>query len=495
METNKYRVSELLNRVDCGNGIIAIFHPLEMDVLFLQKQGDLEMDLFQLCQDDEKLFHECIHRHYLVPENMDVKAENRQLAQALNAGEIAFSVFKMVITTKCNLDCKYCLIEKNLDDRRQEKEHLSAAKAEELLAFFWKACQKTAPTKRTLLLYGGEPLCNAAVLQLIIAKAREAEAQGLTNGSLEIVLETNGTLVTEEIAGFFRENDVFSIVSIDGLPEIHNYYRVKHDHSESWQEAVRGYQILQQTGVKTVISCVFSTQFAERCEEAILYVAEELKPASIGLNLYHVIEQNRIEDDQTLDFISRYIDSWEVARQKGLYIEHIMRRIRPLVQKRVRVIDCHACGHRFVSDESGRIGICEGFLGRDDYFKPRATVEELYTDPGFLAWSTRTPLTMEACHGCIAQGVCGGGCAYNGLVMGEGLYSPDPYICEASRQLVQWAITKWGAIPEVQNRVKQTAWTWLEDNEREVILGNVPLHPFVPLQSMSKMSEVSTCEE
>lgn len=485
-----YRPSKLLNIIDCKNGNFAIFHPLNMETLFVSMPKGKIVDLNELSKHDDELRRTCVNRQFLVSLRFDEKVANACLAKDLHVGKISFSVFKMVITTLCNLKCKYCLIKRNIEQRCNIAGHLELKTAKKLLSFFWEACQKSPSSKRTLMLYGGEPLLNVEVLKYVILASRQAETNLHTNGPLEIILETNGILVTKDIAKFLKDNDVFCIVSIDGLSKIHNYYRPKIDGSNSWKDSIRGYNTLRNEGVKTVISSVFSSKFAQNCEEAITYLIKEFNPESIGLNLYHVVENNKIKDDKTLELIPQYIKAWDIASSKGLYIEHIMRRIRPLVNLKIRTVDCQACGHRLVSDEIGRIGICEGLLGKSKYFKFRNKIEELYRDEVFISWSKRTPLTMKNCHACIAQGVCGGGCVYNGLIMKNDLYAADPYFCEASKQIVEWAINRW------YQRVKKNGklgfkkpWVWLDNVDRAAVLGKVALNPFIPLQHMSLMPE------
>ena len=159
---------------------------------------------------------------------------------------------------------------------------------------------------------------------------------------MEIVLESNGTLVTESVAQFLKKHGVFVIVSIDGTPRVHNRYRKKKDKSNSYEEARKGFEILISEGCTAVVSSVFTDEYAHNVEECIEHMTEEIKPKSIGLNLFHVLENQRIENDNTEQYYERYIQSFELARQKGLYIEHIMRRIRPLVTRKVRIKDCGA---------------------------------------------------------------------------------------------------------------------------------------------------------
>lgn len=476
--------SPFVSEININNDVVALFHSLDMQVIYIDKNKYKNIDLFLSESADELNL-----RNFVADDDFDETSYLEALVKELDTNNFEFTTLKMFVTTACNLDCKYCLIEKNLQTRNCPSINLDFEKAKQILTYFSNATLKSPKQNRTLMLYGGEPLINEINLKKIISEAREMENDGLFNGDLEIVLESNGMLITQEIAEFLRENRIFVIVSIDGTKASHDSYRIDKNGNGSWEKAVNGYKILKDAGCLVVISTVFTNEFAKDYKKNLDFLLENLNPYSIGLNLYHVLDGQEIEDDQTVDLIDQYIESWKYASERGLYIEHIMRRIRPLVEKKIRLKDCGACGKRMVSDCNGNIGICEGLVGDDTYFFKRNPKESLSEDQVFIEWSKRTQLRMAECIGCCAQGICGGGCVYNGLIMNGNANTPDPYICEASKKLVQWAVRCWYEKSDANKRIHDAGYALLRDNERNVILGNTPIHPAIPLQSISKERE------
>lgn len=479
------KLAPFVSKKVINKDVIALFHSLNMEVLYI-KDEDLITDDRKIVDFLEKLED---NRKFIVSDTFDESKYLKQLEKELNENTFNFTTLKMFVTTKCNLDCKYCLIRKNIEKREYTDSSIDYETGKKILGFFSELTLSSKSSHRTLMLYGGEPLLNYENMKKIILEARSLEKEGKLNGDLEIVLETNGTLVNQEISEFLKKNKVFTIVSIDGTEKIHNYYRPTCDGKNSWDKTIEGYGILKDTGCTAVISSVFTDKFAENSEEAITNLFKQFSPYSIGLNLYHVLDGQAIENDDTINMVKEYVQSWEKSKDKGLYIEHIMRRIRPLVEKKIRVKDCGACGNRIVSDCEGKIGICEGFVGNKDYFKFRDNVDEIMKDETFIDWSKRTQLLIEECRGCIAQGVCGGGCAYNGIILKGDLYKPDPYICQASIELVNWALDTWYKESSISKELEQSKFAWLEEGERTLILGKTPLHPRIPLQSISMERE------
>ena len=69
---------------------------------------------------------------------------------------IDIKTLKMFTTTKCNLDCAYCLIEKNLENRDVDHHNLGLEDGINVLSSFSKLAMQQRTSKKTIMLYGGE---------------------------------------------------------------------------------------------------------------------------------------------------------------------------------------------------------------------------------------------------------------------------------------------------------------------------------------------------
>ena len=63
-------------------------------------------------------------------------------------------------------------------------------------------------------------------------------------------IQTNGTLIDDEWAAFFKENDFLVGLSIDGPKEIHDAYRVDKGGKGSFDRVMKGLAVLQRAGVE-----------------------------------------------------------------------------------------------------------------------------------------------------------------------------------------------------------------------------------------------------
>ena len=468
----------------CFDHTTVFFHPLTFDVLFFEGQPDQAAV-------EEAAVKAGLAKHWVVGEDFSYDAYIDAFLSDSTFAQVDIRTLKMFTTTMCNLNCSYCLIEKNLEKRGCSCKNLSAEDAMQVIDRFGRLCRSQKRAKRTIMLYGGEPLMNRDTVFGIIRRIRHLEKEDAFNGQVEIDLECNGTLVTKKDALFLKEHNVFVLISIDGIRKVHDTYRRTKAGDGSYDAARAGYETLIQNGCTAVISSVFTDLYAENLDACLDAATGDLKPKSIGLNLLHVLEDQTIAGDKTLSRLDRYIRAFEKAREKGLYIEHIMRRIRPLTDRKVRISDCGACGNRIVSDVDGRIGICEGLVGNPDYFFRREDYAEVKQDPEFLRWARRTPLKMECCIGCRAMGICGGGCVSNALQQNKELYSPDRYICESSMAFTDWALKEWWKIVQPVMEAGAEQVHLLTDSERNRLLGSLRKSFDIPLQTVSRQFEKS----
>ena len=460
----------------------ALFHPLTFDVIF-RKEDVTEEELHRFLKQNG------LEQHWLVQPDFSYDAYIDSFLVSSSYGKIDIRTLKMFTTTLCNLACDYCLIEKNLETRGHHCKNISEEDAFSVIDRFSRLCLSQKEAKRTIMLYGGEPLMNRDTVFAVIRKIRAMEKENLFHGPVEIDLECNGTLVTDEDAEFLKDHNVFILISLDGIERVHNAYRKKKNGEGSYADARRGFEILIKHGCTAVISSVFTDEYAKNLDACLDAMTDEIHPRSIGLNLFHVLEDQDIVNDHTESLLDEYIRAFEKARKKGLYIEHIMRRIRPLTDKKIRISDCGACGNRIVSDVDGNIGICEGLVGDSTYFFPREDLRTVRKDPEFQKWSLRTPLKMKGCIGCKAMGICGGGCVSNAIRQNQDLYSPDNYICQSAKAFIDYALKVWHEAAKKSMEESNQSLHLLDESERNTLLGCLGKEFDIPLQTVSKQFE------
>ena len=166
-------------------------------------------------------------------EPSDVLRYKRRSKQ-LPSGLLQFSRDKKPVvvwncTRTCNLRCMHCYA--GSDAQRYDQLSTDEAKAmiDDLAAF----------GSPVLLFSGGEPCMRPDLVELM----RYAKAAGM-----RVVLSTNGTLITPELASRFAEVGLSYVgVSVDGKPETHDEFRGM---AGAFERSMQGLANAQAQGIK-----------------------------------------------------------------------------------------------------------------------------------------------------------------------------------------------------------------------------------------------------
>ena len=144
------------------------------------------------------------------------------------------------ITDKCNLTCPYCFAQKgngNFNfDSYTEKD------IDNLLEIIY---DKNRDTPTTLVFFGGEPLLKFKLIKYTI-NAISTRYNGKLNVSYSIT--TNGTLINEKVAQFFRDNNFAVMLSVDGPDNEYNFRKYSNGES-SLGRVLRNIEVLKEKEV------------------------------------------------------------------------------------------------------------------------------------------------------------------------------------------------------------------------------------------------------
>jgi uncharacterized protein len=161
-------------------------------------------------------------------------------------GPAAFHLLAKPTGAVCNLDCAYCFF--------LSKEMLYPGSrfrmADELLdAYLRQLIEAHARAPEvTIAWQGGEPTLMGLDF---FRRAVELAARYLRPGQRAVhTIQTNGTLLDEAWAAFFREHAFLVGISIDGPRELHDAYRVNKGGKGSFDDVMRGLAHLRDAGVE-----------------------------------------------------------------------------------------------------------------------------------------------------------------------------------------------------------------------------------------------------
>jgi uncharacterized protein len=187
------------------------------------------------------------------------------------------------VTMDCDLNCVYCY-EKHTNLRmdhatveailRRTAEHNRFAAPEAPVQVYW---------------HGGEPLlAGAGFFKSVVALQSKMDGARFDNR-----LQTNGTLMTDELAGFFRDHHFSVGFSLDGPQDLHDRNRrFLHSRKGSFAATMKGLEcyLKQNPASRPAVIAVVTKQSVDRVDD--IYQFFNALGARVQLDIYDV----RIED-------------------------------------------------------------------------------------------------------------------------------------------------------------------------------------------------------
>lgn len=176
----------------------------------------------------------------------------------------------------CNLACEYCffLSKENL---YQGKRHLMD---EATLEVHIRQLMESSPGEQVDVAWqGGEPMLRG--LAFFKRSVELAQHYRRANQRVLHTIQTNGTLINDEWAAFFRQHNYLVGISIDGPREMHDAYRVDKHGAGSFDDVIRGWNCLRRHGVDANILCTVNAANQDRPLEVYRFLRDDLSAECI----------------------------------------------------------------------------------------------------------------------------------------------------------------------------------------------------------------------
>jgi uncharacterized protein len=133
------------------------------------------------------------------------------------------------LASRCNLDCDYCYIYHMGDDAWRMQPKRISPTVVEIVAHRLSELAAAQNRSFSLVFHGGEPL--------LVGATQFADICGILRRKLPascgLHLQTNGTLLTDDVLTTCAQYDVGVSISIDGPAQVHDRHRVNHRGSPS----------------------------------------------------------------------------------------------------------------------------------------------------------------------------------------------------------------------------------------------------------------------
>lgn len=348
----------------------------------------------------------------------------------------------------CNLACKYCYyLEKNKLYPTAQRHLMS----DEMLEQFTREYIEAQTMNQVLFTWhGGEPLLRSIDFY---RKALSLQQKYAGGRRIDNVIQTNGTLLTDEWCEFFAQNHWLVGISIDGPQPDHDHYRLTAAGKPSWQKVMQGIKLLKKHGVEWNAMAVVNAYNANHPLEFYRFFKEN---GCQFLQFTPIVErQTRHEDGRTLASLA---DKNEISlseasvapEQWGYFLCAIFDEwVRKDVGKIfVEIFDCtlanwmgispgicaysKECGHAGVMEHNGDVYSCDHFVFPEyklGNIRDHSLIDMLYGEQQQEFSRLKHSSLPRQCKECDMEFACHGECPKNRFMKDKYGDSGLNYLC------------------------------------------------------------------
>ena len=335
----RLRLTTLSETADTADGRL-FFHTLTGTMLLLSPEED---------PNDPALRETLAHEWFLVPDAFDeIKTVDtlRETVALMAPREKHVTSFTILTTTDCNARCAYCY------ERGRKRIPMTVETAEKAAAYMRRA---SGGKKIHITWFGGEPLCNQPVMELISERLAE------TGADFDSEIVTNGLLMTPETAEHAAKiwRLTKAQVTLDGPKDVYgrikNYRNYSGDAYETVLANLRG---MLRAGIRVQVRI----NVVSGREETYFRLAEDLAARFKGEKRFIAVTA------PVADFQKGLPKEAERARLTASRLS-LMERLDALGLSTVGALSASLAVSRCMADnDSAEVILPDGRLGKCEHF-------------------------------------------------------------------------------------------------------------------------------
>ena len=348
----------------------------------------------------------------------------------------------------CNLACKYCYyLEKNKLYPTAQRHLMS----DEMLEQFTREYIEAQTMNQVLFTWhGGEPLLRSIDFY---RKALSLQQKYAGGRRIDNVIQTNGTLLTDEWCEFFAQNHWLAGISIDGPQPDHDHYRLTAAGKPSWKKVMQGIKLLKKHGVEWNAMAVVNAYNANHPLEFYRFfkengcqflqftpIVERLTRHEDGRNLASLADKDEISlskasvaPEQWGYFLCAIFDEWVRKDVGKIFVE---------------IFDCtlanwmgispgicaysKECGHAGVMEHNGDVYSCDHFVFPEyklGNIRDHSLIDMLYGEQQQEFSRLKHSSLPRQCKECDMEFACHGECPKNRFMKDKYGDSGLNYLC------------------------------------------------------------------
>ncbi|WP_214484554.1 radical SAM protein [Bacillus sp. SM2101] len=354
----------------------------------------------------------------------------RRIAKRTRKNRIGY--LRISLTEKCNLRCKYCFV----NDIYTSKGNMETDLFVNTMNWFIEQNIGASPI---IQYFGGEPLIRMDLIKKGHEMLQEAKNSGKITGFTEEIV-SNGTLVTEEIAQYFKDTGILLVFSIDGWKEINDKNRIYPNGNGSYSSVLQGMENYKNVGGNLSGIITPTNENLPIFKNIIKHLVEDLGCTEISINTPQPNERGWDIDGKKL--AKAIMEAWEYCDSKKIPINQPGNNIVFSVNNKIP--QTNSCMNLTYGQQENSWGVyltSQGLVSNcvvecDE--RCTQPFDEFELNEEYINWHFEDH-SKDSCLKCVGYNICGGPCTFESIVRNKKL---NPEKCKFYKTIIPWALTR-----------------------------------------------------
>ena len=342
-----------------------------------------------------------------------------------------FNLITKPIGPVCNIRCEYCYYLKKEELYPDKQTRSAFVMTDGVLKSYIRQyiqCQPPGLEEVTFIWQGGEPtLLGLDFLRQVVIYQQRFRRPGMriTNS-----LQTNGTLLTDEMARFLKEHDFLVGISIDGPEKLHNRYRKDREGKGTFDKVMRGLELLKKYDVRFNTLTVVQEDNARHPVEVYTFLKEigstfmQFIPIVEPTGDEKIVSERSVTAEAWGRFLTDVFDEWVIGDIGEVFVSHFdMMLALHAGYPSTFCVHSRTCGKALAMEHNGDLYSCDHFVF-PEYFLGNIMKTGMVAPYESLRQKQFGQNKFDSlpgeCRDCEFQRFCYGGCPKNRLLEGEG---------------------------------------------------------------------------
>lgn len=355
------------------------------------------------------------------------------------------STLYLILTSKCNLECKYCPFPKLPKSKREIS--MSSEIAIRGIDLFSKHIYDNFKKRSYFIIfYGGEPLLNINTLECSLKYIEKLKKENkLPRNNLHIMVDTNGILINNKIVRLFKRYNVTVTVGCDGPKKFNDYYRVDNKGKGTFEKVKKALVLLKKNKIKTFVSVAITPYNVLEIKDFSKFF-KKYKIEKFGFNILKgKLLLSLLPGISLKEYYTKAADGIisNFREKRGKKYEYQMgKKVDAFFKKQFFPLDCSGYGNQLVIQPNGEISNCPFLLNNLGNVKNCNKNFRIWKVSLVKEWRKRLPVYNRECKDCPAISICGGGCPWNAKEITGDIFKKDNAMCIFTKKVFDYFIQK-----------------------------------------------------